>query len=98
MSAVRSLSGEYLTWRGQRVSVEIDPKRTSTLSNRLPVKSRTVRDFAQKVMAIAVRLLPRQWGCANEAPRFHRALGWCNGGLAAGRRRTDAAKNPAGRL
>ena len=37
-------------------------------------------------------------GSANEASRFHRALGWCSGGLAAGRQRTDVAKNPADRL
>jgi len=29
MSVLRSLSGEYRTWRGQRVSVEIDPFQTS---------------------------------------------------------------------
>ncbi len=63
----------------------IDPKRTSTISNRLPVKSRTVRDFAQKVMAIAVLgCFHVSGGSANEASRFHRALGWCNGDLAAG--------------
>src|SRR5258705_5359831 len=37
-------------------------------------------------------------GQCNEASRFHRALGWCSGGLAAGRRSTDVAKNPADRL
>src|SRR6266404_7145029 len=43
-----------------------------------------VRDFVQQVMTIAVLgCFHASGGSANEASRFHRALEWCNGSLAA---------------
>src|SRR5260370_42417444 len=53
----------------------IDPKRTSTL---LGARFRSAGYDNSRV-----RLLPRSGGSANEASRFHRALEWCNGSLAA---------------
>src|SRR5436190_15492462 len=54
-----------------------------------------------KGLVLAAKMPSPELGVGHAAAPVHRALRWCNGcfgGLAAGCQRTDAAKNPAGRL
>src|SRR6266576_3421064 len=72
MSVLRSLSGEYRTWRGQRVWVEIDPTETSA---RISGSSSEARFRPYESARLRRTLLPIERGANMRRREFLGILG-----------------------